>query len=406
MSETVQKSGVRAYIIETIMFLTYAFFAVSWIAGTTLTPQIMEHFNLTNFSSATFISNAITIAKIVGNLLAAWFLVKLRPKKAIAFASLLIVLGSGLGVFATEYWMFVVTRFIMGFGGALYIVYFGPIVIRYFDAKRRSTINGINAAAYNVGSIIAMVVVTPVFMWLASWQQSLLFFSACSLLLFVLWMFFGEDFEINKSTNSNEAVEDYTFKDGLKDKFNYVFPFTYAGLLLLYIVILTIFPVSDSAAIDPKTLSTIVAVAGVIGTVAGIMVSKKVTKRLPIIRWAGLAMTISATFMMMTSSGAVALIMAALVGFFMFLPMTALVTIPQELPNMTPTKLTLIMGFFWSFAYMFETVAYYFVGVLIDLSGFQAGLYCAILLSLSFFIGSFLLPETGKSKEIKEEMAS
>lgn len=406
MNEAIQKNGVRAYIMETIMFFTYAFFAVSWIAGTTLTPQIMEHFKLTDFASATFISNAITVAKIIGNLLAAWFLLKLQPKKAIAFASLLIVLGSGLGVFVTEYWMFVVTRFITGFGGALYIVYFGPIVIRYFDPKRRSTINGINAAAYNVGSIIAMVVVTPVFTWLVTWQNSILFFTACSLVLFVLWLIFGEDFELNQTSNDQKTVKAYTFKDGLKDKFNYVFPFTYAGLLLLYIVILTIFPVSDSAAINPKTLSTVVAIAGVVGTIFGIMVTKRFARRLPVLRWSGLAMTVSAVIMVMTTSGALALAMAALVGFFMFLPMTALVTIPQELPDMTPSKLTLIMGFFWSFAYMFETVAYYFVGVLIDVSGFQAGLYCAILLSLSFFIGSFLLPETGGKTEDQKQAIS
>ncbi|WP_054950963.1 hypothetical protein [Numidum massiliense] len=104
----------------------------------------------------------------------------------------------------------------------------------------------------------------------------------------------------------------YTFKDGLKDKLNYVFPFTYAGLLLLYIVILTLYPSSDSAAIDPKTLSTVVAFAGVVGAFAEI-------------------------------------------------------------------------------------------GVVIDASGFKAGLYFSIALSLSLFIGSFLLPETGnKSASVSE----
>ena len=45
----------RAVMIEFVMFFTYAFFAVNWIAGSTLTPQIMEHFNLKTFASATFI---------------------------------------------------------------------------------------------------------------------------------------------------------------------------------------------------------------------------------------------------------------------------------------------------------------------------------------------------------------
>lgn len=402
MNEGIQKSGLKPYLLETIMFFTYAFFAVSWIAGTSLTPQIMAYFHLKNFASATFISNAITVAKIIGNLLAAWILVKLQPKKAIALASALIVIGTGLGAFVSQFSMFIAARFIMGFGGALFVVYFSPIVIRYFDANRRATVNGVNAVAYNVGSIIAMLIVAPVVRLVVTWQHSLLFFAGCSLVLFILWLLFGEDFELNApaaaKTKGNEDT--YTFKDGIKDSFNYIFPFTYGGLLLLYIVILTIFPVSNSAAVNPKTLSTIVALTGVVGSAVGIGVVKKVDRRLPVIRWSGLFMTISALVMVMTTSGAVALIMAAFLGFLMFLPMTALVTIPQELPQMTPSKLTVIMGFFWSFAYLFESILYYILGLIIDSSGFKAGLYVAVILSLSFFIGSFLLPETGKKKEV------
>ncbi|EUJ33714.1 major facilitator transporter [Listeria floridensis FSL S10-1187] len=390
------KRAVRAYIIETIMFLSYAFFAVNWIAGTTLTPQIMEHFDITKFSSATFISNAITVAKIIGNLMAASILVKLYPKKAITLASVLIVGGSLLGVFAPAYWIFVVARFIMGFGGALFVVYFGPIVLNYFSPSRRAAVNGINAAAYNVGSIIAMVVVTPISIWLVTWQNSMLFFAGCSLVLLVMWLLFGEDFELNKKSGTGEEVESYKLKDALKEKFSYAFPFTYAGLLTLYIVILTIFPISNSAAVDPKVLTTVVAISGVIGSVFGIGIAKKTPKRLPVIRFSGLFMTLFALLMVLTGSGTIAIIAAALVGFLMFLPMTALVTIPQELPGMTASKLTLIMGVFWSFSYIFETVFYYIIGIVIDVADFRAGLLLAVILSLSFFIGSFLMPETGK----------
>lgn len=389
----------KAYIIETIMFFTYAFFAVSWIAGTTLTPQIMSYFKLETFASATFISNAITIAKIIGNLMAAWILVKLKPKWAIAFASALIAIGTAAGAFVTEYWMFIITRFIMGFGGALFIVYFGPIVLRYFTASKRRVINGINAAAYNIGSIIAMILVAPVIAWLVTFQNSLLFFAGCSFVLLVLWLIFGENFETNEATNDQNAVmQPYTFKDGLKEKISYTLPFTYSGLLLLYIVILTIFPSSDLSAVDAKVLSTTVAVAGVVGSACGIIAMQYIKNPLQILRWSGLTLTVAAFFMIMTSSSTIAIILAAVVGFAMFLPMTALVTIPQELKNMTPQKLTVIMGFFWSISYIIETILYYGVGLIIDAAGFKAGLLVTIAFSLTFFIGSFLLPATRKKE--------
>ncbi len=399
MENATKQNSSRAHIIEIIMFFSYAFFAVNWIAGTTLTPQIMEHFDLKSFSSATFISNAITVAKIIGNLLAAKVLIKLYPKKAITLAGLLIVGGSLLGVFAPTYLIFVIGRFIMGFGGALFVVYFGPIVMNYYSADKRAMVNGINAAAYNVGSIIAMVIVAPVINWLVTWQKSMMFFAICSLVLLVAWLIFGEDFEINKPAANAKAEDEYTLSQALKEKFTYIFPFTYAGLLTLYIVVLTIFPISDGAPVNPKILSSTVAIAGVIGAAVGIGVSKKYVKRLPVLRISGLLMSLSGLAMVLTSSTTVALIAAASLGFFMFVPMTALVTIPQEMPGMTPSKLTLIMGIFWSFSYIFETFFYYVIGMIIDNAGFKAGLLLAVGLSFSFFIGSFLLPETGKNKK-------
>lgn len=392
---------LRGYLIELVLFTSYALFAVNWIAGSTLTADIMKFFGLTSFASATLISNAITVAKIIGNLLAAWFLVKLRPKWAVAFASGLIVLGAFLAAFATEYWMFVAMRFLMGFGGALIVVYFSPFIIRYFEPSKRPLMNGINASAYNIGGILAMVTVGPVILWQETWQSTLIFFSMCSGILWILWLFVGEDFQLDQPLNQDQQTkksETYGFKEGLRDPFNYIFPFTYSGLLLLYIVVLTILPISKGSPIDPKTLSATVALSGVIGAACGIFAVQKSRLRRPIIRWSGVVMSAFGLLMVSSQTASVAILAAAGLGFTMFFPMTALVTIPQELPKMSPTKLTVIMGFFWSFSYIFETIAYYIVGLVIDLSGFQSGLYLSVALSLSFFIGSFLLPETGKIK--------
>lgn len=402
MDQGKKSSSARAGIIECIMFFTYAFFAVNWVAGSTLTAQIMKYFNLQTFASATFISNAITIAKIIGNFLAAWILGKLFPKKAIGLGAALIVIGSAVAILASQYWMFILGRFIMGFGGALYVVYFSPVVIHFFAPEKRPTVNAFNSVAYNVGGVIAMIIVGPVIVWMKTWQNSMLFFAVISAVLFVLWLIFGKDFDLNQSTGNSAAVQaEYTFKDALKDKFNWKFSLTYSGLLVFYIVLLNIFPISGTTVINSKTLSTLVAVGGIIGTVLAIMLAKVYFKRLPVIRWCGLAMTLLGVLMLTTKSGAVASISAVLIGVLMFLPMTSLVLIPQELPGMTPAKLTKIMGIFWAIAYIFETIVYLIIGIIIDKAGYLTGLITAVVISLTFFLGSFVLPETGHDKTQK-----
>ncbi len=389
-------SATRAGLIEFIMFFTYAFFAVNWIAGSTLTTQIMEYFHIKTFASATFISNAITLAKIIGNFCAAAILNKLLPKKAIGLGSGLIVAGSVLAILAPQYWLFIVGRFIMGFGGALYVVYFSPVVIHYFAPDKRPTFNALNGVAYNFGGIIAMLVVGPVIAWLSTWQYSMAFFAAVSAVLLVLWPIIGQDFELNRSAGSAQAP--YTIGQALKEKNNWLLPLSYSGLLTFYIVMLNIFPISGTTVISSKSLSTLVAVGGIVGSLVAIALSKVYFKRLPVIRLSGLAMTGFGALMFYTSSGVLAAVAAVCIGGFMFLPVTSLVMIPQEMPNMTPARLTTIMGLFWAIAYIIETAVYFIIGFVIDKSGYAAGLNLALIFSITLFLGSFLLPETGRKK--------
>ncbi len=387
------KTNKLSYLIETIMFFSYAFFAVNWIAGSTLTPEIMKHFSITEFSQATLISNAVTVAKIIGNFLAASILNKLYPKKSIGFGSILIVIGSLIAIFAPTYFLFVIGRFIMGFGGALFVVYFSPVVIEYFSESDRPLINSLNTVCYNIGSILALLLVSPVLKYFNNWKYSLLFFAGISFILFIFWLIFGKDFEIVDKSKGK-----YTLKDGLKEKIAWVMPLSYFGHLTLYMVMLNIFPISNLSPIDPKTISTLFAVGGVIGTIIAIILSKKLKKRVPIIKICTFLLSILAIFMIKSSNGLIASIFAFFMGVLMYVPLTSFVTIPQELPDMTPARLTQIMSIYWAVVYLLETIAFYFVGVLIDKFSYEVGLYFTIALSFSFFIGSFFLPETSKYK--------
>lgn len=393
MNET--RASSRAWCIEWIMFLTYAFFAVNWIAGSTLTPQIMESFGLTSMASASMISNAITIAKIIGNFLAASILVKLLPKKAIGLGSLLILAGCIVAIVAGSYPVFILGRFIMGFGGAIYVVYFSPMVLHYFTGQQRAVVNSLNGVAYNFGSVVAMIVVTPVILWLKTWRYSMMFFAAISAVLFILWLVMGENFPLQQTTTK----EKYSMGQALKEKLNWLLPLTYSGLLTFYLVMITLYPISGLSVIDSKIISTLVAFGGIVGALAAIWLAKVYHRRLPVIRWCGLALTAFGALMLFIPNAVVQTVSAFLIGVVIFLPVTSLMLIPQELPGMTPSRLTTVMGLFWAISYIIETILYFIIGRVIDSAGYQAGLIIALAVSLTFFIGSFLLPETSNHKQ-------
>lgn len=386
------------YLIETLIFLTYALFAFSWVAGSFMTKDIMTFYGVTSYVGATWATNAITLAKIIGNLLAAWLLVRVGIKNAFIIASALIVAGV-FGILAGQYSLYVFSRLVMGMGGALVIVYFNPIVVRYFEAEERPLINGINAAAFNTGNLFALILTGSLLAMLGNWQNVILAISLCSLVILVLCALVLENFSLVQTTSSGQVTEDYTMAQGFKEPVNWWLPITYSGVLFCYIAVFSLFPQVPSFAVPAGKLSSIFIASGMFGTVGGIILTKRYPLRIPLIRFSGLSTTLTAALMIYTSNPLLAYIAACLAGFLMFLPMTALITLAQELPNMSPKRVTVIFGMFWSISYAIATVLMYTSGLIADYTqNVATAAVFAVICSSTFFIGSFMLPETGKKK--------
>ncbi|MCW8865655.1 MAG: MFS transporter, partial [Colwellia sp.] len=237
-----------------------------------------------------------------------------------------------------------------------------------------------------------------------SWQNTLIIFSLASLLLSIVWLLVK-----NKSSDTpslaqqtEQAQSHYSYIDGLKDKFNWVYALTYSGILAFYICLFTFYP---KAGISQSAL---VIASGIVGTLAGIIFSKKFSARVPVIRWSGLIITITVLGLSFGQSALLQTLCAMLLGFFIFFPITALVTIPHELPKMTGQKVTVIFSLFYSISYLFATVVLWSFGKLVDLNqgDFGSAFMLITVVSSTFFIGSFFLPETAlqaKSTNNKKE---
>ncbi|QIL90979.1 MFS transporter [Microbulbifer sp. SH-1] len=390
---------MKKILLEILMFSAYALFAASWVSGAILTPAIQASFGEEGFANATWGSNVITIAKIVGNLAAAALLMRLGAKRAFSIAIVLIAAG-GFGALADSYGGWLLSRLALGLGGALAIVYFAPVVLHYFAADERPLINGINAAAFNTGNLLALLTTSALLAWLGSWQSVVVLYGVMVLALGVLWWLTAENFPL--SGGSGAPQESYGFKQGVKESFNWWLPLAYCGVLFCYIAVFALFPLIDGFAVASHHLSAVMIAAGMVGTVAGIIVTKRYALRLPVLRFGGLALVVFAALMVTSRDPIVAYSAAALAGFCMFLPMTALVTLPQELPGMTPAKITVTFAMFWSISYGVETALMYGAGVLADITGEPASAaYFAVACSASLFVFSFLLPESGKKATVE-----
>lgn len=395
------------YLVEGIVFFSYVLFAMAWVGGTASMNQIMAELHVSSLASASFISGAVTIAKIIGTFLAAWIAIKMGIKNAFLMSCVLVCIGV-LTPIAGSYDVLLVSRFLMGLGGALMIVYFNPIVMHWFPTEERSTINGLNAVAFNIGTAVILWSMTGINLVTGGWQHSLLVFSGISLLLALAWLFVKWDKKETSASTATTSSEDnpnrhpesdYTYADGLKDRFNWVYALTYSGLLAFYICLFTFYPKAGIVA------SKWVIGFGIVGTIAGMIYSKKIKQRIPIIRWSGLVQIITVLGLSFSVSPLIQTVCAIVLGFFIFFPITALVTIPHEMPKMTGQKITVVFSLFWSISYLFATIVLWVFGKLVDLSNgdFTYAFILITIISSTFFIGSFFLAETNKKPQLVEE---
>lgn len=393
---TNKKLPIKSIAIEAIMFLAYAFFAVNWIAGSTLTPNILKAFSVEGAHSVSLINNVVTIAKIIGNLVAATIFAKLFPKKSIGLGALLIPAGALLAALSPSFPIFLIGRFIMGFGGALFVVYFSPVVVNYFDPAHRPVVNALNNVSYNVGSILALILVGPVIKFLGLGRYALVAFSLVSFVVFLAWILIGEDFWITSSKETGSKT--FSLKDALGEKIAILMPTMYFGHLTLYMVMLNIFPNTNFSPIPASKISTLFTTGALIGTLLSIMVAKRSTKRVPTLRVSGILTTIIGFFLIHTTSPLLASILALALGTIMYVPLTNFVLIPQEMPGMFSERLTQIMSVYWALVYILETIAYQIIVHIQFNFGDKTALTATIVLSVSFIIGSFIMKEPSEIK--------
>jgi MFS family permease len=385
------------YLVAILVFTSYTLFAMAWVGGTASMSQIMSAMQVNSLASASFISGAVTLAKIVGTFIAAALALKLGIKNAFLVSGLLISIGL-LTPLSPNYELLLLSRFLMGLGGAFMIVYFNPIVMAWFAPEERPTINGINAVAFNVGTGIILWQMNNFNQLTGSWKNTLILFSLTSLALCIAWLLVKNKTN-DAHSSEKQAIQEpahYSYTDGLKDKFNWVYALTYSGILAFYICLFTFYP---KAGISQSAL---VIGSGIVGTLAGVFYSKKIITRVPVIRWSGLIITLTVMGLSFGQSDLLQTLCAMALGFFIFFPVTALVTIPHELPKMTGQKVTVVFSLFYSISYLVATVVLWSFGKLVDMNqgDYSSAFVLITAVSSTFFIGSFFLPETAPQANV------
>jgi cyanate permease len=399
------------FVIEGILFLTYAFFGATWASAGSLLKDIMQELHL-DLGRAGFLSTAVSFAKIFGPAIAGFLSLKLGLRWALALASGLVCFGI-LAPFAPDFSTLLIARFLMGLGGAMVVVYFTPMVIAWFPPKERTVVNGLNFIAINAGMGLALTVTPTVQQMTGGWKGTLLAYSLVNVALFLAWLLFGRGAG-EKAPRRNDASDDGFMRvasGAVRDANLWKLVFTYSGVLSFYLVLFTYFPTyyretfTGPCASLVQKAPAIAMWAGIPAAILGIWLTRRWGLRTPFLKVSGVVLLAAVPGLFLTQNPVVVIASAVVTGFALFLWASPFFTIPTELPGMTASRSSAFMGIFWAACYIVATFLVWLTGKIASSgAGYLTAFVIIGLAAGTLLAGSLLLPETGQG--MKAEVAA
>jgi hypothetical protein len=395
----------KGYFMLAVLWLSYVTFAMNWVAGSSLTPQITKTFfgGSVDPLISQLVNYSITTARVFANILAAVILMKLGPKKAAGTAIGLLIMGL-VAIYLPNYWAYTAARMVMAVGGSMVIVYMNPVVAHYItNSKSKLRMNAANTVAYNAGAFIVAILFT-IFakQMVINWRLTLTFFASLTILFFVGWLWKAENFD-TKERNDGTG-EAYGYKDALKDGFLWRYGMAFASFLTLYVLSL----VSFKAVFEQYTLlngsvtNLLISGFGILGTFAGIRIGNKGVPRKPILMLSGIAMVgaFALALVFANQLSYLSYTLIAISGFAMYIQYPIFLNLPHELKGMTAQRLTIMFGLFWALAYAGQTVATIIWSYILGTSGYTPAMIFFIAVSSVYIFLVATFPETRQTEAV------
>jgi cyanate permease len=394
------------FVVEALLFLTYAVFGLSWIGFTPLLPDLQAAYGLSQ-AQLGLLNTLVSVAKVITPLLTGWLALRLGMRATILLGSLLISVAT-LVPFAPHVAWILAERFVFGIGGAMVVTLFSPMVMQWFPAHERPLVTAINNVAVNTGIAITLFTTVPLATRIG-WRQTLFLYGALSVILCLAWAFLGR--ERQQAATMTTSTETVGYRQVWAKRETWFLAMGFTGPLALYLALNTWLPAHLMAtfSMTKAAAASFTGLFNLVGIPAA-LISGELTRRTgvrrPFIIGSGLLMSASATAMVLAPSATLRTCGAIGLGIALFTYVAPLFTIPMELPESSPQTVSLTMATVLSTAYAVSSVSPLVVGWLQERTGsYATGLVFWAIGSLVLTLAGVLLPETGPRSEARQQTA-
>ncbi len=370
---------------------------LNFLAPTPLFPLIMEDYGL-NRGTVSLLVVAVAVVFTVFLIPGGLIVAKLGPRKTIAIGGFLVAAGA-LTPLAPNFWVLVALRLAFGVGASMVFPSTSAVVVQWFRRQELPVVNGLNLAGQTGGVALALFLSVPLADALG-WRLVLGVFGAVALLGTGAWLLLGRaspaQSRLSRMTPSlGEVVR------ALKGKTPLLLAFATVGPNALFLGFSSWLPTyyHEAKGIPLNQAGSLVALTSLIGIVmnplSGVL-HAKVGLRRPFLALAGVLIPLAALGAILFQNVALLAASALVLGAASCLFLTALLTIPMELPGVTLEKVAVVTAGILTLGNGTTILSPLFVGIMTDaLGSYLPSLLILAFMPITLLIAVAFLPETG-----------
>ncbi|MFN8575392.1 MAG: MFS transporter [Candidatus Sericytochromatia bacterium] len=351
--------GNNSALIAIVIFGMYASFGMSWMSVVPLIQDIETALSISH-SEFSWIISIISLAKSFFPIVAGILAARIGLTSTLKISGLLIFLGI-LIPWIPNYAGWLISRFLFGVGGAMWVTLMGAVTMKIFPPEKRPLINSLNGVAVNLGVTLALWYTIPL-MSALGWKTAMSLYSILSGIFFVLLLVSGgikEDISNTSKTSNSDILKGYV--STLKMPVTWIVSLAFTGPLALYLVFNTWLPVyyQETLKLAKPEVMSLMGTMNLFGIpasiVTGILLQKFKNCKIFILI-ASIFLPIVSYFAVRSTDVSSIKLLLPLVGVGMFLSVSPLITLLQNQPNMSPAIVGMILGTMFSVTYIVSSL--------------------------------------------------
>lgn len=388
------------WLVEAMIALATIAHISIWMAPAPLLPAMIADLRI-SMAQAGLIVSMVSLCVVFFSLLGGLVTAHLGLKRTFMIGLWVLGIGALLTSLVHNYSLLLATRVVHGIGYGLILPILSGLVMRWFPLHERPYMNMINVSLIQVGFVAVYVLTVPLFELTYSWRAPFLVYGAYTVLLALVWTLIGR--EGTEPTEGEAIVQPVGRLDLMKE----VIKIKDIGLLILAYVsafwvwqtFATFLPTYyvHHHGMDLCQASVTVSLLSVVGIMAAILGgigTGKLGLRKPFM-WPLQLISMAGCIGAITTTGPLMKLSLTLMGIGTAGWMTALFTIPMELPGMTAVKVAIAISLIRGLGYIATFLSPVVGGWMAESVGLFATLFAFAFLRIVPAIATFLVTETG-----------